>query len=936
MTFLQPVWLLVLLPLLAAWMVWRQSSRLLQVLRAVLFLLLVLALARPALKLPSRNGTVVVLVDRSASMPTGSLDQQKEAIRVLHRAMGGEDQLGVVSFAERAFVEQPPGPDPLQDFDGQVGSDLSNLGEAIDRALSLIPADSPARLLILSDGRWTGRDPAAMATRSAGAGIAIDYRAHQRSLAGDIGIQQLDAPDTVTPGESFIVTAWIKSPVRRTVSYRLRQGSQFVGTGSRELEPGLNRVLFRDQALQAGSRIYQLELDTGEEDPVPENNRAKLLIGVEGVRPLLVVSDKSESGLFDLLSRSQLDVEHRQVSDVTWDLEHLFNYSGVVLENVVAQEIGNGGMHNLVGLVEETGAGLMLTGGENSYGPGGYYQSPLDPILPVSMELREEHRKLSLGIVVVLDRSGSMGAPAGFGKTKMDLANLGTANVYDLLGPNDEIGVIAVDSAPHTIVNIGRKRDLAGARDKILKIESMGGGIFVYEALKAAAAMLQKSGAGTRHIILFSDAADSEEPGQYVELLGKCRDAGMTCSVIGLGKVTDPDAGLLKSVARHGEGEIYFSDNPHNIPQIFAQDTFAVARSTFVKGPTPHKFTSGIQVLNQNMKGDPSPLGGYNLNYIRQGADLSAVTLDEYAAPVVASWFVGSGRVLTFAGEADGEFAGDFADWEKSGEFYTSLARWVSGERRTLPENLMLDHRVSKGSYRVELHLDPDREADPFGQIGPGAGGPMAPAVTLLKGRPGTPPKKIEGEMHWETADRLVYDVPLAGSDTVLATVNVPGYSEITLSPTCLPYSEEFKPLEDGKGGEALANLATMTLGKERIELASIWDELPRKAQFVEITPWLALLAVLLFLAEIIERRTGFLSGVRERKVTVDRQPATTREARTGLRKRPVARPKARQAPEPRESPKPKPKPAKTAPAAGGLAAAMKKARDQAKGRTRR
>ena len=92
-----------------------------------------------------------------------------------------------------------------------------------------------------------------------------------------------------------------------------------------------------------------------------------------------------------------------------------------------------------------------MTGGRESYGPGGYYKSPLEPILPVSMELRNEHRKLSLAIAVVLDRSGSMAIPAGGGKVKMDLANLGTVAVLDLLGPMDEFGCIAVDTIPHTI-----------------------------------------------------------------------------------------------------------------------------------------------------------------------------------------------------------------------------------------------------------------------------------------------------------------------------------------------------------------------------------------------------------------------------------------------------------------------------------------------------
>ena len=114
----------------------------------------------------------------------------------------------------------------------------------------------------------------------------------------------------------------------------------------------------------------------------------------------------------------------------------------MILENVPANEIGMNGMETLASWVEETGSGLTMTGGQKSYGPGGYFKSPLDRVMPVSMEMRREHRKLSLAIVVALDRSGSMAMPAGGGRTKMDLADLGTVQVLDLLSPMDEIGVI--------------------------------------------------------------------------------------------------------------------------------------------------------------------------------------------------------------------------------------------------------------------------------------------------------------------------------------------------------------------------------------------------------------------------------------------------------------------------------------------------------------
>ena len=154
-----------------------------------------------------------------------------------------------------------------------------------------------------------------------------------------------------------------------------------------------------------------------------------------------------------------------------------------------------------------------------SFGVGGYFKSALDPYLPVSMEIKNEHRKLSLAMAVVLDRSGSMAAPAGDGRTKMDLANLGTCAAIETLGPFDEVGVIAVDSAAHVVRPLTSASEKDRICDEVRRIQSMGGGIFTYTALVTAATMVQESDKGTRHIVLFADAADAEEPGDYQRLL---------------------------------------------------------------------------------------------------------------------------------------------------------------------------------------------------------------------------------------------------------------------------------------------------------------------------------------------------------------------------------------------------------------------------------
>ena len=191
-----------------------------------------------------------------------------------------------------------------------------------------------------------------------------------------------------------------------------------------------------------------------------------------------------------------------------------------------ADAVGPQVLGALARYVTDLGGGLLLTGGGASFGVGGYFKSALDQYLPVSMEIRNEHRKLSLAMAVALDRSGSMAVPAGDGRTKMDLANLGTCAAIQTLGPFDEVGVIAVDSAPHIVSPLTSAKDKDSICEQVRGIQSMGGGIFTYTALVTAAKMVQESEKGTRHIVLFADAADAEEPGDYQRLLEKHHAAG--------------------------------------------------------------------------------------------------------------------------------------------------------------------------------------------------------------------------------------------------------------------------------------------------------------------------------------------------------------------------------------------------------------------------
>ena len=857
--FLNPAWLLLAVPIAVVLWSWRLHSRLLQVLRAVVLFLLVVALAFPVLKLPSRVGTVVVVADRSLSMPPDSDLRQKEAIELLQNASGAGDRLAVVAFGRRCAIETSPVSGVFTDFVNEVDADGSNLADSLDTALSLLPSDRPGRILVLSDGYWTGRDPGSIAARAAAGSVSIDYRLMQRTLAGDLAVSSVDAPVSVGPGEYFMITSWLSVPVQGDVRYELKRNGRVIAAGVENMPSGLNRLVFRDRASVSGVHLYTLGASGSNSDPVPENNTAKLLVGIDAPRSILCVSDSGDSNLARLLKDGGLDIRSLSADQCEWSLERLSGCSAVILEEVPAELLGLSGMETLAAWVSQSSSGLMITGGEHSYGPGGYFRSPLDPILPVSMELRREHRKLSLAMAIAMDRSGSMGAPVGLGKTKMDLANLAAVEVLDLLGPMDELSVIAVDSTAHVIVPVSPIGERAGTiRNKILRIESMGGGIFVYNALLEASDQLASAQAGSRHIILFADAADSEQPGKYKELLAHCRNANITVSVIGLGKPTDVDADFLRDVAARGDGRCFFTEDPAQLPRLFAQDTFVVARSTFVDEPTAVRTTGGLVSLAGRRFDEPFSIGGYNLCYLRDGANLAMVTVDEYEAPVVAAWQAGIGRVLCYTGQVDGEHTGDIANWPQLSSFLGSLARWTAGKSDRLGESMLAGQSVENGVCKIRLHLDPERSAEPIVDL---------PVVTSLQGDPGARPTVRKDTMSWRDADTLEVDVPINGSETSLSTVEVAGVGSVTLVPVCLPYSPEFAPAAPGRGADCLGGLSRATGGIERLDLGGIWSDLPRKVRFVEIRSWLLLLALLIFLVEIAERRTGVLGLGRFRAV---------------------------------------------------------------------
>lgn len=211
MRFAAPEFLLLLVPALGVlWFAGRRPGPA-QWLRWTLVLLVCAAMARPELALEDAGADVVVVVDRSRSMPEGADGRAEELVRLLesHRRTG--DRLAVVTFGRGPRVEEPLRTEGVfAGFQHPIDAEASDLAAALDAAASIIPEERRGHVLVISDGRATGEDVRSAAHRLAARGIVVDYRHLARDQGPlDLAVTSMDVPPNVAKDEPFQLTATV-------------------------------------------------------------------------------------------------------------------------------------------------------------------------------------------------------------------------------------------------------------------------------------------------------------------------------------------------------------------------------------------------------------------------------------------------------------------------------------------------------------------------------------------------------------------------------------------------------------------------------------------------------------------------------------------------------------------------------------------------------
>lgn len=704
--FLDSPWLLLAaLPLagVAAWVLVRTGSPLRRLRQglgglgiAVAIICLLLMSAGIAWNEPSDRRTVWVVVDRSLSAGPAAEKRLQGVLEELKNSIGPGDYVGVIGFSDRASIILSPTAaadiEPALALPANEPSDetwLANALELASRAAS--PGTVPVALL-LGDGhdsadRYGGDSTAEARDRA----VPVFVIAVDSDPMPEVALADFNARLAGRDRRVLAVDIVIQSTVAQYVVPHVRINGQDMRervTGDRLDAQGGVRVGAGRTPLRLAveppeeSRLYVVEVSVGaEQDTYPGNGSAKLAVAGEGDARVLLLHGPNgpEKALERALKRIGMNVTSGPAAMLPGELIDLQRYQVLLLCDVPAPDISTSQQRMIERFTRE-GGGLAMLGGPNSYAPGGWFETSVEKVLPVTCDVTEKGRKQTPALVIAFDRSGSMGAEVG-GVTKMDLANEGAARTINLVPPGTMFGMLSVDTQPEWIVPLARLADRKQAIGRARGNTVGGGGIFVDVAVDEAIAALKAVESSSRHLVLFSDGSDTERQEGVIDTAIKAnQEDGITITTICLG--AGKDRGFLEALAAAGKGRFFLVTDASDLPAVFSREA-ALSAGTFIREDAfrPWHGLRGRLVEEVDFENEGSPvLLGYVGTTARPEANVWLWADEDKERPLLATWHIELGKALSWTSDARDRWADQWLPWDRFDELWQRWVRWLLPE----------------------------------------------------------------------------------------------------------------------------------------------------------------------------------------------------------------------------------------------------------------
>ena len=809
-------------------------------LRAALVVVLLITLARPTLPRLVDRMNVMFLLDVSDSVSLAARERAWRFVADATKHMKNGDRNGLIVFGEQAVVDQPLGDRAALDRPrAEIDARGTNVFQAVQLALASLTPGQANRIVLITDGRQNNGNALTAAQGAKDAGIDIHYVSAPLTFSQEVVAEALLLPQEVKFGEPFQakVVAWSLKETQGRLS--LFRNGEFIGSQVVRLTAGKNVFSYRQSLDSSGIHVYQASIEV-DGDTIEENNRSVGTVVVRG-RPQVLVADKDKShaaSLAGALRSQNIDVTVVEPAGIPQDIAGLNKYDGVVLSNVSSLKMTRAQMGHIRDYVREHGGGLMMIGGEESFGLGGYYRTPIEEALPVTMEVKQKVEIPSLAVVLSIDRSGSMAMSTDEKITKLDLAKEAAHLVVDLLDDRNEVGVQSWDTEFLWDVGIRSASNKQAIHHAIATIKA-GGGTDGYPALKDSYAQLFERPALLKHVIFLSDGQMTR--GDFAGLLRRMVKDKITVSSVAIGK--DADVPLMVDIAKWGRGRFYYTEDSQTIPRIFTLETQLASKASLIEQPFKPQLTApGHEAMQDIDWRAVPPLGGYVATTVKSTAEL--VLMSHQEDPVLATWRYGLGRSVAFTSDAKSKWGVLWLRWRDFNKFWAQLTRWTlrSGtrsdtvarvERRDDTGEILVDAVDGKGEFINFLDsqvgvVAPNRERTVIDleQVGPGR----------YRGR-------------FPAAQEGVYLVGMAQrrGEQVIGS---------QLAGLVVPYAEELRDL--GVDELLLREMADLTGGTALTDPREAFLQSRRQSRIaVEVWPWLVGFVALMMVPEIAVRRLG-------------------------------------------------------------------------------
>ena len=810
-------------------------------LRAIVVALLLFALTTPFLMQREKEEQVLFLIDRSASMQANEADML-DFIENSLEYKKDHHLVGVYSFAENFQTEALLSSNltEVPQLTEMTSIGETNISQALQITSGFIDTNKATRIVLLTDGNETKGKMEEELYQIKSDRLTVDVvKMNNIYSVHDVMITNLKTPETSHIGTKQTIEMEVESTKDEHIRIELYENDEMIHSEEVDVTEGENIFSFDHIARTEGLITYEAKI-IKENDAIIENNRMKSLTKIESPPHILIVQGDQGNPNIEHALTQNVKTTTIHANELPSTLNRYLRYDAIVFDNVPGFYVGEEKMDIIHQAVKNFGIGFMMTGGEMSYGLGGYFQTPIEQLLPVEMEVTGKHKLPTLGLVIVMDRSGSMSG------SKMSLAKEAAARSVELLNEGDTLGVIAFDDRPWEIIPTDVMNDKDEAVNKILSITD-GGGTEIYSSLKQAYDDLQPLDLQRKHIILLTDGQENSKR-EYRDMIEQGLSHGITLSTVAIG--TDADGQLLKKMSEMASGRFYDVQDENMIPSILSRETAMISKTYIIDEPfIPRVYDQPNWNILFN-EGVPQ-MNAYIATTLKQGAAL-ALDHETEEDPILAMWNYGLGKSMAYMSDTSGAWSGDFAKWDQWHSF------WQENVKQILPIYNDTPYIIQQDG-RSFTFIDPKHQANILKITATNElGEELTIDETVTSSRERT--ITVDGE------NGLVFFAIDDGTGTIF-NAGKP-----------LPYSDEYRMKEVNM--EKLQWLAHTTNGEVIEHPDEVFREMQIKSYSTQpFRQKLIILAMILFFVDITIRRFGLkrISLKRKKKPTIEQDTITDR-----------------------------------------------------------